>query len=288
MPPATEIDPATGHVVTINESLHNNNGDGYANGAYTAADQLAILQGVEAEYAAFDTSSYDLIQFATDPSQIPASVGSDYETVYFNDTPIFNGQASPGGFSSEIDFRNLDLDTTMYVDVNGFLGNDPGQVADTDADFINLTITITAHELGHTLGLRHEDSIGPVGFGISDPPAITTYYPTYDGLVGAFTTMDNIMASPASVGSSLANAAFGRCDFRRTRRDQARLHLRRYGRRRNRSDPTHGTATARWSPQTGLAAGAVTTTDAINQANEAALIAILLPRSLRRWSRRRP
>ena len=100
------------------ESLH----DG--TGVYSAADQNAILQGLEADYAAFNSPTFDLIQFSlTAPTEAEAPNG--YETVYFNETPIVNGQPSPGGFSSEIDFRNLNLNTTMFVDVNGFLGTRP-------------------------------------------------------------------------------------------------------------------------------------------------------------------
>ena len=120
---------------------------------------------------------------------------------------------SPGGQSNEIDFRNLNLNTSMVVDVNGVLGNGIGQVPDTDSNWINLTTTITAHELGHTLGLRHEDAFGPIGFGISNPPGDSSYYPAYPGLTGAFTTDDHIITSPAAVGSTLENAADGDAYF---------------------------------------------------------------------------
>ncbi len=122
---------------------------------------------------------------------------------------------SPGGLSSEVDFGNLNLNTTVQVDVNGFLGTGSGQVPDdaAGADFVSLSITISAHEVGHTLGLEHMDALGPIGFGISSPPGAAEFYPTYTGLVGAFATQDDVMASPASVGSSLANAADGQAQF---------------------------------------------------------------------------
>ena len=53
------------------------------------------------------------------------------------------------------------------------------------------------------------DSIGPIGFGISNPPGVASYYPDYAGPVGAFTTQGDVIASPASVGSTLADAADG-------------------------------------------------------------------------------
>ncbi len=151
----------------------------------------------------------------------------------------------------------------MQVDVNGFLG----QVGDTDANFVNLSTTITAHELGHTLGLRHEDALGPIDFGISNPPGIATYYPTYNGLVGAFTTVDDIMASPASVGSSLANAASGDSTF--GERDAIKLAFI--------SDGTVVAGTRNDGTATVIAAPAAPIVNSANgviyQANEAALIA---------------
>ena len=187
-------------------------------GMYSMADEQAVLTGLEGIYAPFNTGPIPLIEFTLDASVIPA--GTPYETVYFNDTPISNGQPSPGGFSDEIDFGNLNHDTSMQVDVNGFLetarrppSGPRSARSDSDTDFVNLTTTITAHELGHTLGLRHEDSLGPVGFGITNPPGLDSYYPDYTGLVGAFTTDDHIIDSPASVGSTLEDAADGEAEF---------------------------------------------------------------------------
>ncbi len=135
-------------------------------------------------------------------------------TGYSSAPTVIFGTPSAGGFSNEVDFGNLNLKTSMQFDVNGFLGNDPStEVPDTEADFVNMSTTIAAHEVGHTLGLEHMDAIGPVGFGISNPPGPSSYTPVYTGLDGAFTTQNDVIASPASVGSTLQDAASGQAQF---------------------------------------------------------------------------
>jgi hypothetical protein len=173
-------------------------------GAYSTADQQAVLQGLETIYADFT----NIIRFSLTPPTA-AQAPNGYVTIYYDVTPVVNGQAQPGGLSSEIDFRNLNVSTTVDVDINGFLGTGSGQVADTESDFVNLSITVAAHEVGHTLGLQHPDAFDPIGFGITNPPGTNAYTPSYPGLTGAFNSFENVIASPASVGSTLQDAASG-------------------------------------------------------------------------------
>jgi hypothetical protein len=161
---------------------------------YTPTERDAIQARLQADYASFH------FQF----TQTSPSSGS-YATLFFNKTPIINGQPQPGGLADELDFRNLNLGATAAIDINPFLGG-ANQPAATSANFIAFSATVSAHELGHTLGLRHLDSAGPIGYGI--PPAVSPngFRPSYTGPEQAFETNLHLMTSPASVGSSFFDA----------------------------------------------------------------------------------
>ena len=152
---------------------------------YTPAERDAIQAQITADYSAF---SYVFTQ--TQPQSGP------YTTIYFNDPALVGLE---GGISTEIDWRDLDISgTTMLtadglevipadsggVNVNNFLGG-PGDPAATSADFIGLSTTIAAHELGHLSGLEHADSFGPIGSGIYSGVNPDLYNPPYPGPIDA-------------------------------------------------------------------------------------------------------
>ena len=91
------------------------------------------------------------------------------------------------------------------VNVNNFLGG-PGDPAATSANFIGLSTTIAAHELGHLSGLEHADSFGPIGSGIYAGVNPDLYNPPYPGPIGADESILDIMASGASVNATLEDA----------------------------------------------------------------------------------
>ncbi|HVK09974.1 MAG TPA: PKD domain-containing protein [Gemmataceae bacterium] len=165
--------------------------------AYTQTDRDAVHARLEANYGLFG------FRF----TQARPAAGP-YTTVFFNKTPYFvNGIAQPGGIADEVDWRNLNLGGTVSIDVNAFLGySTRGQVAPTVANWVALSATVAAHELGHLVGLRHFDSFGPVGSGVYGPAVAAGFLPAYPGPTAAVDTPLHVMSSPASTRSDLLAA----------------------------------------------------------------------------------
>ncbi len=173
---------------------------------YTQPERDAIQSQLRSDYSAFE---YNFVQ-------APPGSGS-YTTIVFND-PTLTGLE--GGISSSIDWRNLAVaGSTMLdasglevvpadsasVNVNNFLGG-AGEPAATSVNFVAISATIAAHELGHLSGLEHGDSYGPIGSGIYSAVDPTLYRPAYPGLTGATETVHHIIASGASVHATLFDA----------------------------------------------------------------------------------
>ncbi len=159
---------------------------------YSPTERDAIEARIAADYAAFNFA------FTQDADRIPTT---EFATLFFNKL----GDLNEAGQADEVDFRNLNLGGTASIDVNIILGgeNEPQLTSD---NVVAASATIAAHELGHLVGLRHADSFGPIGFGIHDPPGSEGFLPTYPGRVDAFETVQHLMASPSSVGSTLDDA----------------------------------------------------------------------------------
>ncbi len=142
-----------------------------ANVNYTTTMRSQIVNGIQAIYGDYDIVIQDTIPAAP------------FSRVTFN-------EGSSGGLAQQIDFRNLDPADTAVVNVTG-LGLQASQYAAA-------SITIGAHELGHLLGLRHGDSFGPIGTGLSSPgPAPAIYNPNFPGPSGGTEVASNVMGTPA-------------------------------------------------------------------------------------------
>lgn len=116
---------------------------------------------------------------------------------------IYDGGGA-GGVANEIDFRNLNPSSF------GFVGTDVGSV--TNAQRVNYAVNVGSHELGHTLGLRHHDSFGPIGTGIPNTGIQNGFLPSYPGPRNANEFFNNIMSTPA-LGGSFNNFFTGRASF---------------------------------------------------------------------------
>jgi Ca2+-binding RTX toxin-like protein len=166
---------------------------------YTAAERGQIAQRLLAYYQGPDPlAPWFRVAVTQSAGDIPA--GLDYVTMFFNKTPGFD---RPGGEASALDFRNLDLGGSAAIQVNGLLGSGDQPVA-TSENFVGLAAKVAAHELGHLLGLRHQDAFGPIGFGLSPTPR-SNMKPGFAGPLAGFETFDHVSSSPSSVGSDRFN-----------------------------------------------------------------------------------
>ena len=190
---------------------------------YTSEEREAIRQRMAEDFADFDFE-FTLLR----PAQGP------FVTVLFNATPLINGIPQPGGRASQLGWRMVNLSGTVIIDVNGFLGGRNG-LAPTSQNFIALSSTIAAHEVAHQFGLRHHDSFGALGDGISPKLNPERFLPEYPGLANADETRFHLLASPGSVGTSLVDAAgnpfFGE-------RERIKLAFAETGTSINEADPT--------------------------------------------------
>ncbi len=147
---------------------------------YTPAMRTAIRDSMNGHYSAFNVQVTNV------------NPGGVFSTITFN-------AGSPGGLAQQIDFGNVDFGDTAVVNIDG-LGI--GGVS----NIISASSIIGSHELGHLLGLRHHDSMGPIGSGITPALPSSAWLPSYPGPLGGDETNDHIMASPGSVGQPLSAA----------------------------------------------------------------------------------
>jgi Ca2+-binding RTX toxin-like protein len=192
---------------------------------YTPAEQLGVLQGLQQKYAGLNYSFTLSQASAAQQAQI---TGGSYVTLMFN-------QGNAGGASNQLDPGNLSLGGTTLININPFLGDASlGLVPPTSANIVGLTTTISAHELGHQSGLQHQNAFGPIGTsgtptGIYTGVQTTEFLPTFPGPSDATATPFDVMASPASVGTTLLDAAGANGPTYFGERDAIGLAFNRYG-----------------------------------------------------------
>jgi Ca2+-binding RTX toxin-like protein len=181
---------------------------------YTAAQRAAIELRLKTVYAPFN---WTFTQSESLARELSSAIGRNFVRLAFS-------QGRGGGVSGdagEVDFRNIHRRLTSEVNINPLLPAVRELVAAelvaeyTPAQYeqmysskiVALTATIAAHELAHTAGLRHADAFGPIGSGIYELTDVSQMYPEYAGLRDAHETPSHVIASPASVGTSISDAA---------------------------------------------------------------------------------
>ena len=171
---------------------------------YTESEKQAIKSRLEADYAPYNfTFTFD--QPAEGDFLLLQFNSNDNPGTRRNSTPGILRRGILFGVASELDFGNdsraalAQVDVNFYTFLNGLdaaLGDPIGtrleNVSGIDIDLdgngpdtgvsvsealstviVNASANIGAHELGHTLGLRHHDAFGPIGSGIN-PEGIPT------------------------------------------------------------------------------------------------------------------
>ncbi len=207
---------------------------------YSTAERNAIQQQLTNAYAAFN---WVFTQSESQAQTLTADMGRNYVRLAFS-------QGRGGGVSGDagqVDFRNISRRLVSEVNINSLLPTVRGLLVEkigpayTVQDFSNMVVTLTstiaAHELAHTAGLRHGDSLGPIGTGVFAGTDTSRVYPPYSGAIGATETGSHIMASPASVGTSIADAV-GKTFF--GEREAIKLAFNEIGRTQRESGTTAG------------------------------------------------
>ncbi len=131
------------------------------------------------------------------------------------------------GMANEIDFGNENLSTAAFTDASFWvllaemfpaaLGPltgiptdpaDPASIAATlEEAVLNQSANTSAHELGHVVGLRHQDSYGPIGGGAEPSDSPFEFLPPYAGPFAADETFNHLMASGASTGLPIQSSS---------------------------------------------------------------------------------
>lgn len=184
---------------------------------YSQSERDQIQANIESRYEGFDISFTQTRPTEGDYSTLIFECrDEDGVCIDFNNGILF-------GRAQSIDIRNDIRDDSAFVDASLWqvlVALDPSgdffsrisgiPIVDGDVDaalstaIVNQASNTGAHELGHNLGLRHHDSFGAPGDGVT--PGTGDFFPVFDGPLAALESFDHTMASGASVGTGFADS----------------------------------------------------------------------------------
>jgi Ca2+-binding RTX toxin-like protein len=172
---------------------------------YSLAEQELILEKIAARFASFN---WQFTLDENDARQWSRHSGRAYVQLVFSE----GRGGGVLGDAGEIDFRNINREIVSQVNINPLKTTIAEMLGPehTEEEFSSLVVAITAHiaahELGHTAGLRHADALGPIGSGFYQNADLSRIYPPYMGPLEANETPWHIIASPASLGTTIFDA----------------------------------------------------------------------------------
>ncbi len=172
---------------------------------YTTDERNAIQARMQADY---QQTNWTFTQQESVARSLTTDSGRSYVRLVFSE----GRGGGVSGDAGEVDFRNLNRRIVSQVNVNPLLPTVRSIIGSnaTTAQYsqavVALTAEIASHELAHTAGVRHADAFGPIGSGVYAQTNTSRIYPEYTGPRSAAETIHHIISSPASVGTSIADA----------------------------------------------------------------------------------
>ncbi len=200
---------------------------------YSPDEIATIAERIERDFADFDYevtttqppagAVFTEVRFGDNDAPLDCSQGSNITVTPTGGVSILFGQAQGIDFLNQIRNDTSFADASFWtflvqLDPSGGLFEAFSGISLSDFSgnillalsqaVVNQSSNTGAHEVAHNLGLRHQNSFGPPGQGLptTGTPSPFDFVPVFDGPVNGTETVQNLMATGASVGLSLTGS----------------------------------------------------------------------------------